>query len=161
MKYLNKTVIIIAAAISLFACNTDNFVHTKAIDIPGETWKWDNPITFEYEITDSNTTYNHLFQIRLTDKYAKANIYFTRKMINPNGDTLPETLFNCQLFTEEGAVIGKKSGRFFNVETLLEKNLKTNVLGKYKVILTQHTREFELHGVNAVGYAVTKGEPVF
>jgi len=161
MKYWHKIVAFsMSLSLSLMACNTKNVVHTNFDDIPQETWKWDNAISFEFDIDDSTITYNHFINYRLTDRYAKANIYVIRKIINPLGDT-SEQLLNSILFTPEGTAKGSKSGRFINIESPIEVNRKVVIMGKYRVILIQHTREFDLAGVNAIGYTVTKGEPVF
>jgi len=151
---------LLSIGFGLIGCNAENVVHTDFDDIPQETWKWDNPVSFEFEVEDSTITYNHFINFRLTDRYAKSNIYVIRKIINPFGDT-SEQLLNSILFSPEGAAKGSKSGRFINIQSPIEVNEKEAIMGKYRVILIQHTREFDLAGVNAIGYTVTKGEPVF
>ncbi len=156
-----KSLYLVFVATIIVSCNNEGRVYSLFYDLPDENWNWDNPLFFEYEIVDTSVTYNHIIQFRLTDNYSKSNIYIIKKVILPNGDTLPEMLINCPLFNEEGQVFGYKSGIFYHAEAVISKNKAAKQIGKHKVILVQHTREFILPGVNSVGYLVNKGEPVF
>ena len=158
MKFLTNS-FFISFILLIFGCSNKNEVFVEYKDLPSETWKWDNPLDFEFEIKDSVYTHNFNINLRLTDAYPKSNIYIQGKWIMPSGDTINK-LYNLLLFNTEGASFGEKSGKFLNYCLNINKN---NNLpnGKYKITLTQFTRSFELNGINALGIGIYKGEPVF
>lgn len=156
MKFYHSLLIILFTAT---ACNNEDITYTEFKDIANETWNWDDPCIFEYEITNNKVTYNQFIDLRLTDNYPKSNIYIHAEIITPDGDTLNE-LFNLLLFNREGVTLGEKSGKLMNYSKKIAKN-KALENGKYRVKLIQHTRVFELEGVTAVGFSLKKGDPVF
>jgi gliding motility-associated lipoprotein GldH len=159
MKFYPKSLIVFFLILSANACNNEDITFTKFTDISGETWTWDDPCSFEFEITDDNITYNRYIDLRLTDNYPKSNIHIQSQTITPAGDTI-NTLFPLLLFNVEGVTLGKKSGKLMNYSKPIAHNERLEK-GKYTVKLIQHTRVFELNGVNAVGYSIHRGDPVF
>lgn len=148
------------AAILLFsACTDEKEVFTKYRDINGEAWAWDSPCAFEFNIADSAYTHDFYINLRLTENYPKSNMYIQSRLITPNNDTINQ-LYNVLLFNNEGASLGKRTGKLFNYKEAITRNNHWEN-GTYQVLLTQFTREFDLNGVNAVGIDIRKGEPIF
>lgn len=160
MKFYPRLFSALFCLLIFSSCGNEEVVFTEYTDIPSETWNWDNPALFEFEITDDQTTYNKFINLRLTDAYPKANIYILAELANDQGDTL-EKPYNLKLFSEEGSTLGKKSGKLMNYKVPIDKSNQILKKGKYKLKFIQHTRVFELKGVNAVGFTLEKGEPVF
>lgn len=161
MKYyktVNKT-LFCALSILLFSCGNKNTVTKEYQNVSSEIWKWDDPKSFEYSILDGDYTYNHYVHLRLTDNYPKANIYIKSYTIAGN-DTVKK-LHNLKLFSPEGNSLGDKGGKFMSYRLPIVKNKNQKIKTPYKIILEQHTRVFDLKGVNAVGFEVEKGDPVF
>ena len=139
-------------------CGNDKMVYKEYQNVSGEVWRWDDLKTFEFNITSKEVTYNRYIHLRLTDNYPKANIYLKSMLIHDNDSV--KHLHNIKLFSPEGVSEGKKGSKFISYRVNLFKNQRLKA-GKYKVVLEQHTRVFDLKGVNAVGYEIEKGEPVF
>lgn len=157
MKYLTRLSLILI--ITFYSCGDEDAIYSSFMDIPKEVWNWDNPSQFEFNISDDKTTYNQQIDFRLTENYPKSNIYVQSQIITPKGDTLKE-LHNFMLFSKEGVSLGKKSGKLLNYTFGIAMN-KPMAKGPYKAKIIQHTSVFELEGVNAVGFSISKGEPVF
>ena len=157
MKYLNRLVYI--CLIALCSCGDESEVYSSFKDVPDEVWNWDNPSQFEFTISNNQVTYNQHINLRLTENYPKSNIYVQSQMVTPKGDTLKQ-LHNFLLFSKEGVSLGNKSGKLLNYSFDIAAN-KPLEKGTYRVTIIQHTRVFELAGVNAVGFSVSQGDPVF
>jgi len=157
MKYWHKLSLVVILSIS--SCGNDIDIYSSFKDIPSEVWNWDNPSNFEFTIIDDQVTYNQHVELRLTENYPKSNIYLQSEIVSPKGDTINK-LHNFMLFSKEGVSLGSKSGKLLNYSFEIATH-KPLPKGKYQVKLIQHTRVFELQGINAVGFSVSKGEPVF
>lgn len=158
MKLFHKATVFIAF-IAFQQCTDPNLISKQYINVSQEVWEWDEPKTFTFEVLDAEFTYNQYLHLRLTDDYPKSNIYIKSYLIYAK-DTAIE-LHNLNLFSPEGKALGKRGSKFITYRLPIALNQALKKDTTYTMVLEQHTREFELSGVNAVGFEVEKGDPVF
>ncbi len=159
MKYFLNITIALLICFGSTGCGNEQITYIQYKDLPKEVWNWDDALFFEYTIEDSLFTYNGELNVRVTDDFPKSNIYIQSQTISPSGDTTHQ-LHNLILCSPEGVTTGKRSGKLMNCGGTVFTN-RTLQNGTYKVKLTQHTRVFDLKGVNAIGLTIAKGDPVF
>jgi gliding motility-associated lipoprotein GldH len=161
MKYYKtfKTAVCLICIALLSGCQDKNTITKEYTNVNAEVWNWDDPKSFKFDVLDGNHTYNQYIHLRLTDNYPKSNIYI--KSYTIQGMDTVKKLHNLLLFSAEGKSLGKRGSKFMSYRIPIVKNQKLKINTPYSITLEQHTRVFELKGVNAVGFEVEKGDPVF
>ena len=117
----------------IFSCDSNRIFEGKK-DFPGRYWVFNDPAEFEFEIKETDKTYNLLFNIRNTAKYEYQNVYLQYYLEDSTGRLLSKELKNIQLFNSiTGVPLGKGIGDLLDIErTFLEKYSFKNP-GKYQL----------------------------
>ncbi|MCG8307065.1 MAG: gliding motility lipoprotein GldH [Cytophagales bacterium] len=125
-------------------------------------WIFNNPAEFEFEIKDTDRSYDLLFNIRNSAKYQYQNIYLQYYLEDSTGRLLSKELKNIQLFNPiTGIPLGKGIGDLFDVERKFLEHYTFGNPGKYQLRIDQFMRQDSLPEILAVGLRVEYSESGF
>ncbi|NMM48835.1 gliding motility lipoprotein GldH [Marinigracilibium pacificum] len=162
---MRKSFFIIIPVFLLFLCACDtNRVFEQYNDFDNSTWMRNDPVNFEFNITDAEASYNLYFNIRNTADYPFHNLYLGAEIKNNNGEILieNEALLNkpeeIMIFDRKSGIpIGESSiGDIYTLQAPFKKGFQFPDTGTYKVVITHFMREQELKGIQSTGFRVEK-----
>lgn len=142
----------LAVLTSLQSC-VDNAVVDNFFAIPNQHWTYAQPIKTAVEISDPNKNYNLFINLRHTDAYKYANIWFKVSIVSPDKKKKTERVeFN--LASTDGAWLGTTGGNLFTCQLPYKQNYRFAQKGKYLIVVEQNMRDNPLDGVNDLGLRV-------
>lgn len=131
----------------------DNAVVDNFFTIPNQHWTYAQPIKTVVEITNTTQNYNIFINLRHTDAYKYANIWFKVTIVSPDKKKKTERIeFN--LATTDGAWLGTTAGNLFTCQLPYKENFKFSQKGKYLIVVEQNMRDNPLDGINDLGLRV-------
>lgn len=147
-----KVFVFLGVLISLQSC-VDNAIVDNFFTIPNQHWTYAQPIKTAVGITNPEKGYNIYINLRHTDAYKYANIWFKVSIISP--DKKKETKrVEFNLASPDGAWLGTTAGNLFTCQLPYKQNFKFTQKGKYLIIVEQNMRDNPLDGVNDLGLRV-------
>jgi len=156
MRYLLSifTLIII---VFLGGCDNDRLFEEKR-DFPERYWTFNDPATFQFEITNLQYKYDFSLNVRTTAEYKFQNLYIQYYLEDTTGRLVDEGLKNILLFHPvTGMPMGDGMGSYDVTRTFIEDFTFTK-RGKYTLRLDQFMRIDTLKEVLSVGFRVEKGQ---
>ena len=142
----------------LSACNSQT-VFEQNNDIASGYWAKEEIQNFDFEILDTDKSYNIFYNIRYTVAYPFHNIYLTYTLRDKNGTVITSDLQNMDLFDKKtGEPIGSGLGDLFDLQVLSLKNQKFPKVGKYSFSIQQFMRKDSLPEIYSVGIRVEYSE---
>lgn len=156
MKHTFKIFSFLWLIIGFQSC-VDNAVVDNFFAIPNQHWTYAQPIKTAFDISNTNKTHNLFINLRHTDAYKYANIWFKVSIISPDKKTKTERIeFN--LASPDGAWLGTTAGNLFTCQLPYKQNFKFTQKGKYLIVVEQNMRDNPLDGVNDLGLRVEEVE---
>lgn len=146
--------------ISLFftSCERDIVFEGKQ-DFPERYWVFNNPAIFNFDITDINSRYDILVNIRNSATYPYQNIYLQYYLEDETGRLLSSDLKNIQLFNAvTGVPVGKGLGDLYDVERPFLDSYQFESTGKYSIRIDQFMRQDSLPEIVSVGLRIKYSE---
>jgi gliding motility-associated lipoprotein GldH len=142
----------------LTGCDLNTVFEGKQ-DFPNKYWVFNNPATFDFEITDAEKNYDLLVNVRNSAKYGYQNIYLQYYLEDAEGKLISRELKNIQLFNAKtGVPIGTGLGGLYDVERPFLENYKFESPGKYSFRIDQFMRQDSLPEIIAVGLRIQYSE---
>ncbi|MBU1820096.1 MAG: gliding motility lipoprotein GldH [Bacteroidetes bacterium] len=158
MKILKWLVFLILVA-SEMACD-ENTLYKAYEDVEDGQWYVDKKFTFQFEVSDTTQPYNLYYLIRNAQQYPYYNLYLTRVMTGPDGNTLMSRLDEMYLSDQTtGKPRGSGLGDLFDHKIRFLHNYRFPKAGKYTVTLAQSMRQNPLPYILGVGLSVEKVQP--
>lgn len=141
----------------LFSCD-DNRVYEKNSDFDSRYWRVSEQPEFEFEISDTLSSYNLYCNVRNSISYPFARIFINYYFRDSSGLLLEKEMVGKLLFDDKtGEPKGNSGlGDIFDHRIPLKMNYKFEYPGKYKVNFEQNMRPDTLSGILAVGLRVEK-----
>lgn len=138
--------------VTLFACNKD-VIFEKTINIPDASWSYDNPLPFEFEVTDTTKAYQILLEVEHAGDFGFQNCYVQITTKFPNGEEKKQPV-SLELAAQSGIWTGKCSGNDCSIEIPLQGKAKFKQPGKYSITVEQFMRVNPLPGIKAISLKV-------
>lgn len=121
-------------------------------------WYSENPAVFEFEITDTLSTYNLIVNLRHGSTYPFANIYLFSQ-IELDSTILASDTLQYFLANKSGAWVGETGlGDMVENHLMFKPKYRFQQSGTYRVVLEQAMRENPLAPVYDVGFRVEKSK---
>jgi gliding motility-associated lipoprotein GldH len=140
-KRIRTTAILLSSLllICLTSCNK-NTVYSKYESIdPDKGWAAKDSISFEVDITDTESRNNIFVNVRNADAYPYRNLFLFLHTKYPDGNRKTDTL-ECLLADEKGQWLGKGAGDLWDNTIPFKGNVKFPVAGKYVFTFVQAMR---------------------
>ncbi len=151
---MNKRYLYFLIAASLFfGCNFSSIVDTNQ-SVEGNKWLYTNATKAEFEISDTTSTYNADFKLRISSDYRYANLFVVTTF--RDSTRLKKIRYQFKLVKADGQWLGKGSGDLYTYILPILKKHNFPRAGKYSIEIEQNMRENPLLGVSDVGIVVTK-----
>lgn len=160
----NRAIVLILATLFTFAACDSTGVFDQYRSLENNTWSQENPVEFEFQVSDT-ITQNHLYiNIRNNDDYGYSNLFLITHLNLPNGKKIVDTL-QYEMANKNGEFLGSgisevKESRLFYKENKVFPNS-----GKYKLSIQQAMRSNgsvegvkELEGITDVGFRIEKAQ---
>jgi gliding motility-associated lipoprotein GldH len=143
---------LIGLALLLQSCD-DKLVFEENRAIPESMWAADEPMLFEFDITDTVRLHDFFINLRNGEEYPYSNLFLFVEMEFPNGKKAVDTL-DCPLADASGRWYGSGLGRLFDQRVLYRSRVRFPLVGHYRVDIYQAMREKELKGIHDIGFRV-------
>lgn len=155
-SFFGFTVIIVF----LFSCD-ENRVYEKNVDFNSRHWLANEKPEFEFEVTDTQQSYNLYCNVRNSLDYPYARIFITYYLQDSSGTAMEKQLVRQLLFDDKtGEPQGESGlGDIYDHRIPLKRNYQFPYAGRYKISFEQFMRTDTLSGVLAVGLRVEKNNP--
>jgi len=155
MKLLKSAVFVFLLIVS---ASCDKTTLYKAYeDIEDGQWYVDKTYTFQFEISDTTQAYNLYYLIRNAQQYPYYNLYLTREMQGPDGQTMYARLDEMYLSDQvTGKPRGSGLGDLFDHKIVFQRNYRFPRPGRYRISLAQSMRQNPLPYIMGVGLSVEK-----
>ena len=154
MKKLVYTSYLILLVSILFSCTTID-IFEKSVAVPGHEWKSSYRPTFEFNITDTTTTYNVFLVLRHTEKYNFNNIFINLYVKGPGMDSTIKIQQDVLLATNEKGWLGTGMDDVYEHRSTLAARQPLKA-GTYTFTIEQIMREDPLQEVLNVGLRLEK-----
>jgi gliding motility-associated lipoprotein GldH len=146
--------LVFSATCCLFftACNKD-VIFEKTTNIPDASWSYDNPLPFEFEVTDTTKAYQILLAVEHAGDFGFQNCYVQITTKFPNGEENKQPI-SLELAAQSGIWSGKCSGNDCSIEIPLQGKAKFKQPGKHSITVEQFMRVNPLPGIKAISLKV-------
>lgn len=138
----------------LFLSCDKQLIYNEFISIDNQSWEWDSPVDFSFQIDDTTTVHNIYLYVRHTVEYPVSNLYMFVDLEGPSGQALNDTI-NFILAKKSGEWIGNGISKTREIGYLYRKNTVFPEKGKYQISIEQAMRISELP-VRDVGVRIEK-----
>lgn len=151
LYYVSLSLLILAV------CSDPLRVYEKNIDFSKNLWLVDSVAQFEFEITESDLSYNLYYNVRNSVSYPYHNLYVRHTLEDSLGNILSSALQNMDLFDPiTGAPLGDGLGDIFDHRILAIPNQRFSKNGLYKFKIQQFMRQDSLPLILSIGLRVEK-----
>lgn len=149
--------ILLFILLSLFITSCDKVgVFEKTVQVPSQTWFYNNKPAFTFTIEDTTIAYNVFVVLRHTDAYNYNNLWITLGSHAP-GDTMRYQNINLQLGNDIKGWEGTGMDDIFEVrKNITPGPLSFKKAGNYTFTIAQIMRENPLRHILNVGIRVEK-----
>lgn len=128
----------------------------KTVQIPGQSWLYNNKPSFTFNITDTTSHYNIFIVLRHTDAYKYNNIWLSLSSQLP-GDTMRSQNIDLTLGTDAKGWEGNGMDDIFEVRKIITSGpVAFKKPGNYTFTIEQIMRENPLKHILNIGLRVEK-----
>ena len=140
----------------LSSCDTNTILKDN-YDIPDAKWLIKDSPSFDFDITDTEATYNVFYNVRNNRNYLYHNLYLTHYLTDSKGKILHQHLDEIILFDQTtGKPSGEGLGDIYDHRVLAFRDFRFPKKGIYKIKVSQYMRQNPLLDVVSVGFSVEK-----
>ncbi|BDS14287.1 gliding motility lipoprotein GldH [Aureispira anguillae] len=143
---------VLVLCFSLVSCNT---IYDETVTIENSQWSDDTAIPFEFEIQDTSKYYDLFLEVNHSIDYPYQNIYCWVETFEL-GTSIRKDQCSLELANAKGKWLGACNAETCDRKIPFIINTKFNNVGKYKIILTQNTRNAILKDINGLRLLITE-----
>lgn len=141
----------------VFASCSDNIQYNSTLEIDKQGWTYGDTLVYTYDITENAKRYDLELDIEHTRDYGYANLYVQFNTEFPDGQQASEiTSFN--LTDNKGSWTGDCSANLCTTTFKLRESVNFTQQGKYKMKISQNSREASLPEINSITFRILKKE---
>jgi gliding motility-associated lipoprotein GldH len=131
-------------------------IYENQIDVP-EKWAYKDSLTYSFEVSDTLKPYDITLDISHNTTFGYENLYIYAVTVFPEGRRSANPV-SLQLANSSGDWIGKCSGDHCQTKIQIASASYFKTMGKYKIIICQHSRQDLLEGIRSVGLKISESE---
>lgn len=140
----------------LSSCNR-NVVYSEYKTFDENEWQAKNKVSFELDMTDTQSLHNISLMIRHADDYPFSNIFLFVTTSYPDGKILTDTM-EIMMANSKGEWQGDGAGDIFDLKVPVKKNVRFPLSGHYKFEFVQAMRTDPLPQIMDFGLEIEKSE---
>jgi len=158
----NKNLFLVLVALLVFASCDSNRVFDQYYALDNTVWNKDNPINFEFQVTDTISKNDLYINIRNNNEYAFSNLFIITHLDFPDGKKIVDTL-QYVMTDKNGKFLGSGLSEIKESKLYYKESRVFPMSGNYKVSIKQAMRKNgtvegikELEGITDVGLRIEK-----
>lgn len=156
MKYSTSLLIVLISFIFFISCDK-GIVYQQNVKIEQESWTYDAPLLYEFEVKDTTEYYELVTNIEYDHDFSYENFYVKITTEFPSGKSAFDVV-SFQLANKMGGWIGDCSSKNCDTELILQNRFRFKEIGAHKLYIENYSRD-DLDGLNAISlklYDVSK-----
>lgn len=157
MNLWSKTYLILLVTLFLGACQTID-LYEQTTTYPEHQWSSKQINQYQFNIADSNASYNMFFVIRHHNAYHYKNIWL-QVISQAAGDSIQKQTININLADDMNGWLGSGMDDIYDHRVLMNTQPLKLPKGSFKVSIQQIMREDPLQNILATGVRVEKAKP--
>lgn len=154
-QYLKKIIFIFTLIFLVSSCNDKNYTYYENYTMSHEKWAANQPLSFVFNIDDTNTTHEIGFTIRYNNDYDYQLLYLFIYSTLPDGKEIIDTA-SCYLFKPDGKPYG--TGNRTKELHIAYGTLTFPQKGKYTMRIKHAMRSDTIKGINSIGMFILPKE---
>lgn len=139
--------IILGLALALVGCDAP--FYSKSYSFTNDTWKYDDPRSFSFEIEDTTKMYDMILKIDHTDQFPYQNLYVKTTTTFPS-DSITNQSLSLEMSNEAGFWFGECKGSNCALSIPIQSKIRFMQSGQYNLSLEQYTRTDTLRGMRSI-----------
>ena len=148
------SVLLVALCILLSGCDSSR-VFENYVEFKERTWNIQEPVSFEFEINNTQQQYNLYYEVRNSLDFPWSRIFLHYQISDSIGSVLDSKLISNYLFEKDGKPLGRSGlGDVYDHRFPVLQNYTFTRPGKYKFTLQQENRKDNMNGILAIGLRV-------
>jgi gliding motility-associated lipoprotein GldH len=151
---LQKLLIISVFSLLLASCS-DDLVYEKTLDVPGEAWRYEDTLKFDFDIADTTQLYALFLNVTHAGDYSFQNLYVQFHTTFPSGKT-DTKLVSLELAAATGVWNGQCRGNECEVGIPLQAKTRFREAGKHTLAVEQYMRTNPLPGLKSMSLKIRK-----
>jgi len=156
---LKRTIIVLLLAFGLSSCN-DQVIIDVYEELPAEGWKYEDSVSFDFDIEDTTHYYQLFVNLQIHADYAWENFFTKITLIGPSGEQTTESV-ELTLAEKSGKWKGSGLGDIITYQEAIQKRQTFKQSGTYRVILEQNMRQEPWENLKSIGIRIEKQEEIF
>ncbi len=146
-KKVQFTLVIILSSLFLLSCDK-GVVYEQKVAIEGESWNYDDPLLFEFEVKDTTEYYELVTDIFYNPDFSYENFYVRIATEFPSGNKADDVV-SFQIANKMGGWIGSCDSKECETELILQDRFRFKEIGAHKLYIENYSRE-ALSGIHAI-----------
>ncbi len=154
MKNLSAQLVLLATLFLVFACG-DRAYYERNESIVNHSWSYSDIPKFDVHITDVDVRYDVWVNVRHSNAYRYANLFF---LSHEKGPALKDTAHRHEIKLAEldGRWTGNSAGSLYTNKLLVKENYQFPDTGMYSFSIEQNMRENPLRDITDIGLTIVK-----
>ncbi|MFQ5446039.1 MAG: gliding motility lipoprotein GldH [Saprospiraceae bacterium] len=133
----------------LFAGCSDDFIYDEQVDIPGQSWAYEDTLTFDFTIGDITKIYSLTLDVNHSIDYGFQNLYVQFHTRYPSGKTETQVV-SLELAKKSGIWNGDCGGQWCIAEIALQPKAIFEEAGVHQIKIEQYMRKSPLPGLKSM-----------
>ncbi len=153
---LRNTLILFFLSIIFFSCS-NNEIFNKSIDLPDSLWNYQDTLKFDFNVSQTNKTYNVFIQLKNTENYKYSNLFIFSEIKGPKNESIIDTI-ECIICDQKGKWYGKKKSNLWYNKLMFRKRIRFPEKGKYQFLFVQGMRNDNLKNITNFGIIIENAD---
>jgi gliding motility-associated lipoprotein GldH len=145
--------IILLLPLCLLSCD-NSIVFEDNKPVSQTAWNFQQPVQFEFDITDTVRLHNFYVNVRNLESYNYSNVCLFVSLEFPNGKLSVDTI-DCPLADQHGHWLGSGIGDLYSHTIIYKEKKKFPMSGHYKIAIQHAMRTDNIEGLSDVGFKLT------
>ncbi len=154
MKNISALLVLLTTLFLVYACG-DRAYYEQNASITNHSWSYSDVPKFDVHITDPSIRYDIWVNVRHTNAYRYANLFF---LLHEKGPAVKDTVhrYEIKLAELDGRWTGNSAGSRYTNKLLVKENYQFPDSGVYTFSIEQNMRENPLRDITDVGLTLVR-----
>lgn len=132
---------------SQYSC--DSSYYQKSYSFEKNIWTYDDPVSFEFEISDTSQVYDMVLTVDHKDHFPYQNLYLNTSTTFPSDTTITQNL-SLEMANAAGFWFSDCTGPNCQIAIPIQSKVHFREIGNYIVSFEQYTRTDSLSGLRSI-----------
>jgi len=148
MRLIISFLLLTATGIFFTRCS-DDYTYDKREDIPGQSWAYEDTLTFDFNIDDVTKIYSLTLDVTHSVDYGFQNLYVQFHTQYPSGK-IETQMVSLELSKKSGTWNGDCGGQWCTAEIAIQPKAIFEEAGAHQIKIEQYMRKSPLSGLKSM-----------